>query len=232
MILIYCRVSTDEQARDGTTSLSEQERKGRGVAQVHTANQFDVVVYIDPGVSGSIPLRERPAGGRLFEDASKGDLIVASKLDRLFRSAADAQVTVEALHKRGIGVILIDMGTDPVTANGTSKLFFGMLAVFAEFERSRIAERMEEGRRAKKERGGVIGEVPYGYTVQGSGKQAILVEDPYEQAILTEVKEQMSHRRPRRIISRVLRKRGFRSREGTTFGVTQVQRMMERVRGQ
>lgn len=231
MILIYTRVSTQEQAADGTTSLSEQERKCRGVAQARGAQVFDIAIYSDPGVSGSVPLRERPAGERLIADAGKGDIIVASKLDRLFRSASDAQVTVEALHKRGVGVILVDMGIEPVTSNGTSKLFFGMLAVFAEFERGRIAERMEEGRNAKRERGGAIGTAPYGFRVEGKGKLAVLVKDDYEQAVLSEVKECLTHRRPRRIISRVLRKRGFRSREGTKFQPIQVQRLMERARG-
>ena len=231
MILIYTRVSTQEQAADGTTSLSEQERKGRGVALARGAQQFDIAIYCDAGISGSTPLRERPSGARLFTDAGKGDMIVASKLDRLFRSACDAQVTVEALHKRGVGVILIDMGIEPVTSNGTSKLFFGMLANFAEFERGRIAERMEEGRNAKRQRGGAIGEAPYGFRVEGKGKQAVLVEDHYEQAVLAEVKEQISHRRPRRIVSRVLRLRGFRARGGAKFQGIQVQRLMERARG-
>lgn len=230
MILIYTRVSTTEQAADGTSSLSEQERKGRGVAMARGAQQFDIVVYTDPGISGSIPINQRPEGAKLIADAREGDVIVAAKLDRLFRSASDALVTVEALQKRGVGVILADIGLEPVTANGTAKLFFSMLATFAEFERGRIAERMEEGRRAKRERGGAIGHAPYGYRVEGKGRTAVLVADETEQQVLAEVKEQLSHRRPRRIISRVLRKKGFRSRNGTKFQVVQVQRLMERAR--
>lgn len=231
MILIYTRVSTQEQAANGTTSLSEQERKGRGVALARGAGPFDVAIYSDPGVSGSIPLRDRPAGAQLVADAGKGDIIIASKLDRLFRSASDALTTVEELHKRGVGVILADMGIEPVTSSGTAKMFFSLLATFAEFERGRIAERMEEGRRAKKARGGAIGTAPYGYRIEGKGHAAMLVPVEEEQKILDEVKEQMRYRRPRRIISRVLRKKGYRTRTGAVFAVTQVQRLMEHVRG-
>jgi len=230
MILCYVRVSTTEQAADGTTSLAEQERKCRGVALARGAQQYDFVVYSDPGVSGSVPLANRPAGGRMMADAVKGDIIVASKMDRLFRSASDAQVTAEALHKRGVGVILVDMGMEPVTSSGTSKLFFGMLAVFAEFERGRIAERMEDGRRAKRERNGHTGgDAPFGYRVEGTGRGATLLPDEREQAILAEVKAHLH--RPRKIISRVLRKKGMYSRAGTPFQVVQVQRLMEHVRG-
>jgi hypothetical protein len=41
-------------------------------------------------VSGSVPATERPAGGPLFARLMKGDVVIAPKLDRLFRSALDA----------------------------------------------------------------------------------------------------------------------------------------------
>lgn len=229
MILIYRRVSTLEQAADGTTSMAQQERKCRGVAMARGAKQFDVVDYSDPGVSGAIPLRSRPAGGRLFADVASGDIIVASKLDRLFRSASDALVSVEDLQKRGVGVILADIGLDPVTANGTAKLFFSILSTFAEFERGRIAERMEEGRRAKRERNGHQGgDAPYGFKVVGSGRAAMLEPVPEEQAVIAQVKA-MKRKHDRRTILRVLRKTGVRTRSGIPFGATQVQRLLERV---
>src|SRR5579864_3222537 len=134
MLLAYCRVSTTEQAADGTTSLEEQERKARAVALARGVDRFDVVIYSDPGVSGSIPLAARPEGARLLSDARPGDIIVAAKLDRLFRSASDALATVRALQDRKVDVILVDLGTDPVGASSTARLFFGMLSVFAEFE--------------------------------------------------------------------------------------------------
>ena len=69
MLLIYNRVSLAEQAGEGKTSLEEQERIGRGFAMAKGFNQFDVSVYTDPGVSATIPLRHRPSGQWLLDDA-------------------------------------------------------------------------------------------------------------------------------------------------------------------
>ncbi len=43
-----------------------------------------------PGVSGPVPVAERLQGGALFAALRKGDVVIAPKLDRLFRSALDA----------------------------------------------------------------------------------------------------------------------------------------------
>ncbi len=82
------------------------------------------------------------------------------------------------------------MGPDPVTDNGVAKLFFGMLALVAEFERERILERTKDGRRAKAARGGHVGgSAPFGYRVNGSGKDASLVEVPAQQAAVITIRE-------------------------------------------
>ena len=47
-------------------------------------------VIIEEGVSGSVPVFDRPKGGELFAKLAKGDVVIAPKLDRLFRSALDA----------------------------------------------------------------------------------------------------------------------------------------------
>lgn len=229
MILSYCRVSTKDQAEEGTTSLAEQERKNRALAQMRGADPFDVVSYVDAGVSGSIPLAARPAGGKMLDEAREGDIICASKLDRLFRSASDALTTVEQFAEKGIKLILIDVGIEPVNSNGTAKLFFQMLAAFAEFERGRIAERMTDGRRCKKERKGHIGgSAPYGYKIVGYGREAKLEEIPEEQIVIdVAVDAARKGWRPFRIMQD-LHTRGYRSRNGKEFKLTQVQRFIER----
>lgn len=227
MILGYIRVSTMEQARDGTTSLSEQEKRIKALASYRDqGGQFDLVVYSDEGVSGTIPLKDRPSGQRMVDDAKKGDLICAAKLDRLFRSASDALVTVEQLAARGVHVILLDMGVEPVTANGSAKLFFGMLSVFAEFERSRILERMTDGRRGKRERNGHLGGngPPYGFRVVGAGRDAVL--QPVEEEL--KVVKRIFGLRGMGIagICRKLEQEKTFTRTGKPFQAVQVQRII------
>lgn len=72
-----------------------------------------------------------------------------AKLDRAFRNAADALATAEQLNAQKIDLIVADMGSEPVIQNGVSRMFFGMLALVAEFERERIRERLADGRGAK-----------------------------------------------------------------------------------
>lgn len=168
----YTRVSTTEQV-DGT-SLDEQERKARGVAMIRGEEITEV--FSDAGVSGSVPLEDRPAGKKLLDVLKKGDTLIVAKLDRIFRNATDALVRSDAFKDKGIKLILVDMGNDPVTENGTGRIFFGMLALVAEFERHRILERTDNGRQAKRAKGGHIGgTAPFGFKVVGLGKDAHLV---------------------------------------------------------
>lgn len=177
----YVRVSTVEQA--GGTSLNEQRRKILGVAMI--AGVDVTRTYDEPGVSGSTPLEARPAGAELCQRLGSGDTLIVAKLDRAFRSAADALARADAWRDAGIHLIVADMGPEPVTHSGTAKLFFGMLALVAEFERARILERTADGRRAKAARGGHVGGMaPFGFRVEGSAKDARLIAVPEQQAAI------------------------------------------------
>ncbi len=230
MILSYCRVSTSEQGAEGTTSLTEQARKNKAVAFVRTPNIYDFAEYIDKGVPGSIPLKDRPAGGRMLADAQPGDLIIATKLDRLFRSAIDALQTLDELKKRKVDVILIDIGYEPITGSGVAKLFLTMLAAFAEFERTRIAERITEGKKAKLEKGGHTGgEAPYGYRIVGRGRESRLEVNPDEQAMIRLAKDLWKQNRlGPAAVCREFEKRGLRDRSGSPFRTWQMQKMVKK----
>ncbi|WP_434626085.1 recombinase family protein [Azospirillum sp. B2RO_4] len=174
----YVRVSTGDQVNG--TSLDEQERKVRGVAMVRGEDLAEI--FREEGVTGSRPLEDRTAGAQLLARLRPGDTVIVAKLDRAFRNAADALTKADAWRKGGISLVIADMGTDAVTENGTSKMFFGMLALVAEFERERILERTAEGRSAKRAKGGHIGgTAPFGYRVEGVGKDAQLIPIPEQQ---------------------------------------------------
>ena len=103
--------------------------------------------FIEAAVSGSVPLSDRPEGQRLLTTLQPGDVVVAAKLDRAFRSAADA---LEELKKDKVGLHLIDLGGD-VCGNGISKLVFTILSAVAENERDRIRERVRDAKRHRAE---------------------------------------------------------------------------------
>ena len=173
----YTRVSTSSQIDN--TSLEEQTRKINAVAQYHGIRVDDI--FREEGVSGSISLSLRPAGYKMLARLKSGDTIIAAKLDRMFRSAQDALVTAERWASQGVKLIVADISTDPISENGMGKLFFTLLAAMAEFERSRIAERVAAGKYAKKQSGGYSGgKRPFGYYVEGTGKEAMLMPHPEE----------------------------------------------------
>ena len=173
----YVRVSTAEQANGGL-SLETQQQQITGYAMIKgwTVAEF----FIEAGVSGSVPLADRPEGQRLLTTLQPGDTVITAKLDRAFRSAADALGTLEQLKEDKIGLHMIDLGGD-VTGNGISKLVFTILSAVAENERDRIRERVREAKRhrvAQRLYNG--GKRPFGFdVVDGS-----LVPNAAEQAAL------------------------------------------------
>lgn len=179
----YVRVSSAEQAGDDRTSLETQRRK---VAAVGELAGLEVVrVFEEPGVSGGTALADRPGGRELLAALRRGDTVIVAKLDRAFRNAADALAMAETWKRQGVDMIVADMGSEPVTQNGVSRMFFGMLALVAQFERERIAERTAEGRKAKRQAGGHIGgSAPFGFSKVGSGRAARLAPDPEQQTAL------------------------------------------------
>src|SRR3954454_12314239 len=97
--------------------------------------------------------------------------------------ALAAQDTAEQLKARKVDLIVADMGSEPVTQNGVSRMFFAMLALVAEFERDRSNERSAEGRVAKRRIGGHIGgSSPFGFRRIGAGRAARLEPEPAQQA--------------------------------------------------
>lgn len=223
----YGRVSTIEQASDDKSSLDDQIRRCQGVAMAVGLPNPEIV--IDPGVSGSIPLADRPNGGKMFAALKDGDTVIAAKLDRLFRSASDALNSVEAMKKNGVRLILTDIGNDPVTESAVAKMFLTILAGVAEFEKYRILERMRDGRAGKRDAhngtGHIGGRAPYGFDKIGHGKDARLVTNDEEKdtaAIAFELKNKGT---PLREISRQLAKMGRFSRSGSVFSPIQITRM-------
>ncbi len=162
----YVRVSTDRQAEEGE-SLGQQERQLAGYAMQH--GRTLARVFREEGMSGSVPLGARPAGAQLLAALRPGDAVVASRLDRMFRSALDALTVVRDLQARSVSLHLLDLGGD-VSGNGLSKLFLTVAAAFAEAERDGIRERIAGVKEDQRRRGRYLGgKVPYGHRVTEEG---------------------------------------------------------------
>jgi putative DNA-invertase from lambdoid prophage Rac len=200
----YCRVSTLRQSDEGE-SLEVQQRQLQGYAHQHALTITKI--EIEKGVSGSIPIQERKVGGALFAKLERGDIILAAKLDRMFRSALDALNVVASLKERGVNLHLLDLGGD-IAGNGLSKLFLTIAAAFAEAERDRIRERIGQSKADQKARGRYLGgKIPFGWRVGPDGET--MVEIPEEQAAIREmIRLRVEKREPLRVVVEAMAKRG------------------------
>lgn len=224
MILGYIRVSTAQQADDDRSSLQTQTDVIEGLARTRGIDKYGIQIYTDAGVSGAVKLAFRPAGSQLLADMKPGDTVVASKLDRMFRSAADALNMFEEFKARGVHLILYDMGAESVLESAVAKLIVTILAAVAEMERGRIKERTAEGRKAKKARGGAVGEVPFGFRKVGEGRSAVLEPDEKELAAAARMKV-LVRTASLREIGRTLAAEGFVSRAGTPYSPMAISRI-------
>jgi len=172
-VALYLRVSSEEQ-RDRETIEIQREF----LEPYCELYGFKVVkTYADDGVSGTIPLHERPEGRQLLDDAKEGKLqaVLVYRLDRLGRSLL---VVVDA-HDRleGLGVSLRSATESIETATPSGRLIFQMLASFAEYERAAIGERTRAGLHRAYRGGRHTGVVPYGYCTDEHGHLQILPEE-------------------------------------------------------
>ena len=174
--------------------------------------------FVERGVSGSTPLADRPEGKRMLATVGKGDVLVVAKLDRAFRSAADALTVLEELKDQGVGLHMIDLGGD-VIGNGISKMVFTILAAVAEGERDRLRERIRDAKRHLSSQGVFSGgKRPFGYDIVLDGEVSRLVPNEAEMAVIDRMQAMRRHGATLRVIGAV-----------TGHGPSSVRRILERV---
>jgi DNA invertase Pin-like site-specific DNA recombinase len=97
---------------------------------------------------------DRPGLTACLKALQPGNTLVLWKLDRLGRDLKHLVNTIDWLRERGIGLrVLAGAGAQIDTATANGRLFFGIFAVLAEFERELIAERTRAGLAAARARG-------------------------------------------------------------------------------
>ena len=88
----------------------------------------------------------------------EGDVLIVPKLDRLARSVPDARSIAEQLARKGVKLALGASVYDPTDPMG--KMFFNILATFAEFEADLIRMRTREGMAIARAKGKLRGKQP------------------------------------------------------------------------
>ena len=113
-------------------------------------------IYTDHGLTGTN--RERPGLEQALAAVRKGDTLVVTKLDRLARSVPDVRAISDQLEAKGVTLALGAAVYDPTDPMG--KMFFNIVATFAEFEADLLKMRTREGMAIAKAKGKMRGKKP------------------------------------------------------------------------
>ena len=116
----------------------------------------DERIYLDKGLTGTN--RTRPGLDQALAAVRAGDTLVVPKLDRLARSVPDARQIGDALVERDVKLSLGGTLYDPADPMG--KMFFNILATFAEFEAGLLRMRTREGMAVARSKGKLKGKKP------------------------------------------------------------------------
>ena len=138
-IVGYVRVSTKGQVPG--TSLAEQEQQ--------ILERYPTATIVQEAASGA---HERQQFDSLCASLGPGDTLVVCKMDRFCRSARQGLEYVDALRQKVVAIHILNMGLLDDTPMG--RLIATMLLAFAEFERSQIIERTQNGKQAAREKPG------------------------------------------------------------------------------
>ncbi len=173
-VAFYGRVSTEEQADRG--NITGQVEFARKYFDLHgPAENIDgYEMYLDEGVSGTIPLEERPEGARLLADARAGKIsaVYFYRLDRLARSTQVVLNTYNELERLDVSIKSMTEAFD--TATPVGKFFMTLLASVAALERDTILERTQMGKERKAREGcWTSGPPPFGYRI-GPDKRLVI----------------------------------------------------------
>jgi DNA invertase Pin-like site-specific DNA recombinase len=151
-VVLYARVSTDEQADSGLGLAAQRTQLERAVEY----EGWDVVEFIrDEGASGKDLHREGLRRALELIVAGEADGLVVAKLDRLTRSVVDFGDILEWFELADATFIALDMRLD--TSTPTGAMIAAFMAVIAEWERRTIGQRTKDAMAAKRANGEATG---------------------------------------------------------------------------
>lgn len=156
----YLRVSTEEQARDGV-SMETQEEKIRGYCRLYDLDLVEVVK--DPGASAKTLNRTGLRRVLAMLEAGEVEGVVIPALDRITRNVQDWTMLIDRYFGEKCAWKLMSVGERIDTRTAAGRMVLNILVVVAQWQREYVVERTSEVLAGLRERGKQTGTVPYGY---------------------------------------------------------------------
>lgn len=215
---IWIRVSSEEQAKGDSPEHHLERAKAYALARGWTV----VEVYDLAGQSGKAVM-DHPEAKRMMADVKRGHIqaLMFSKLARLSRNLREVQDFGDFFRANEADLVSLNESIDTSTAGG--RMFFHLLAVFAQWEREEICERVNASIAIRAKLGKSInGRAPYGY----QWKDKKLVPHPDEAPVRAKAFELFRQNRRKGTVAKLLNAAGFRTREGNSWRDVHVRRML------
>ena len=177
----YSRVSTDLQ-KDNGVSLETQSKM---IKEYCLRKEYELKkIYEDGGKSGGN--LERDELKLLLNDITKGCYIIVTDLSRLSRDNCDTQNIRKEIEKKGAYLIMLDQEDLNIkTKNG--KMLFGMKAVFNEYFRDEVSEKVSMNMKNLSKQNLLRSRPPFGYKF--IAKELKYQKDEEQQEVINIIKE-------------------------------------------
>ncbi|MCA9507459.1 MAG: recombinase family protein [Myxococcales bacterium] len=220
-IIGYVRVSTEFQVESG---LGLEAQKNACERHALKLGQSLSQIFSDEGLSGALSLEKRPGILSALNILKSGDLLVVAKRDRLGRDPLVLAMIESAVLRKGARIVsAAGEGTD--NDDPSSILMRRMIDAFSEYERLIIGARVKSALKVKKERGQLIGRVPFGYKLAHDGIH--LEFDEHEQMVLEQLLSLRARGYSIRAIAAHMNNQQVFNRGGTPWNNANVFRILE-----
>jgi len=202
---IYCRVSTEDQAKEGFSLDAQRERLEAYCA----ARGWSIAgEYVDEGHSGRTA--DRPAYKEMIGDRERWEVLLVLKMDRIHRNSRNFMEMTERLQEWGKEFVSVQENFDTSTAMG--RFVMDIIQRIAQLESEQIGERVYMGMSQKARQGvGILGfDSPFGFELSDgrlhvNGQEAPYVREIFERCVAGEATAR---------IAATLNKRGVNARRG------------------
>lgn len=206
-VIIYTRVSTDDQADRGN-SLTHQHLV---LTQYCELKNYEIMNHFQEDYSAKT--FDRPAWKELIKyvNANKKivDAILILRWDRFSRNQMEAINQINSLAKMGIQVESIEQPLDMTIPE--SKLLLNIYLTIPEIENTKNSIRTTECSRAARLTGAWTGCAPFGYkNGRNINGKSILIKNENEELVIEAFKEVAKNQRPTDQIRKEMNKRGLK----------------------